>query len=86
MSTPPSPAADTNYLRELSGGTGYDDVICFAPVRPVVEQAGDILGFDGCLNFFAGPTNSQFKAEFNCTTFIISTPMWSAPPAAIPAI
>ena len=52
-------------LRELSGGTGYDDVICFAPVKPVVEQAGDILGFDGCLNFFAGPTNSQFKAEFN---------------------
>lgn len=59
------PGCDTNYLRELSGGTGYDDVICFAPVRPVVEQAGDILGFDGCLNFFAGPTNSQFKAEFN---------------------
>ncbi len=55
----------TEYLRELTGGTGYDDVICFAPVRPVVEQAGDILGFDGCLNFFAGPTNSQFKAEFN---------------------
>lgn len=55
----------TEYLRELSGGTGYDDVICFAPVRPVVEQAGDILGFDGCLNFFAGPTDSQFKAPFN---------------------
>ncbi len=55
----------TQYLRELSGGTGYDDVICFAPVRPVVEQAGDILGRDGCLNFFAGPTDSNFKAEFN---------------------
>ena len=55
----------TEYLRELSGGTGYDDVICFAPVKPVVEQAGDILGFDGCLNFFAGPTDSKFKAEFN---------------------
>ena len=55
----------TEYLRELSGGTGYDDVICFAPVKPVVEQAGDILGYDGCLNFFAGPTNTQFKAEFN---------------------
>ena len=55
----------TEYLRELSGGTGYDDVFCFAPVRPVVEQAGDILGFDGCLNFFAGPTDNQFKAEFN---------------------
>ena len=59
------PGCDTNYLRELSGGTGYDDVICFAPVKPVVEQASDILGFDGCLNFFAGPTNSQFKAKFN---------------------
>ena len=52
-------------LRDLTDGTGYNDVICFAPVRPVVEQADAILGFDGCLNFFAGPTNSQFKAEFN---------------------
>ena len=55
----------TEYLRSLTGGTGYDDVICFAPVKPVVEQADDILGFDGCLNFFAGPTDSQFKALFN---------------------
>ena len=55
----------TEYLRELTGGTGYDDVICFAPVKPLIEQAGDILGFDGCLNFFAGPTDSQFKAPFN---------------------
>ena len=53
------------YLRELSGGTGYNDVICFAPVKPVVEQGDAILAFDGCLNFFAGPTNTQFKAEFN---------------------
>ncbi|MCD8097465.1 MAG: zinc-binding dehydrogenase [Lachnospiraceae bacterium] len=52
-------------LRELTGGTGYDDVICFAPVKSIVEQADAILGHDGCLNFFAGPTNSQFKAEFN---------------------
>ncbi len=55
----------TEYLRELTGGTGYDDVICFAPVKPVIEQADDILGFDGCLNFFAGPTDSKFKANFN---------------------
>ncbi len=55
----------TQYLRELSGGTGYDDVICFAPVVPVIEQADDILGFDGCLNFFAGPTDSRFKAPLN---------------------
>jgi threonine dehydrogenase-like Zn-dependent dehydrogenase len=53
------------YLRELTGGTGYDDVICFAPVKSLVEQADGILGYDGCLNFFAGPTDSQFKANFN---------------------
>ncbi len=58
----PDPVA---ALRELTGGTGYDDVICFAPVRSVVEQADGILGFDGCLNFFAGPTDQNFKAELN---------------------
>ena len=53
------------YMRNLTGGEGYDDVFVFAPVKPVVEQADGILGFDGCLNFFAGPTNPEFKAEFN---------------------
>jgi threonine dehydrogenase-like Zn-dependent dehydrogenase len=53
------------HLRELSGGTGFDDVFIFAPVKPVVEQGDAILGFDGCLNFFAGPVNPEFKAEFN---------------------
>jgi len=53
------------HLRELTGGTGFDDVIVFAPVKPVIEQGDAILGFDGCLNFFAGPTNPEFKAEFN---------------------
>jgi len=53
------------HLRELSDGTGFDDVFIFAPVKNVVEQGDGILGFDGCLNFFAGPTNPEFKAEFN---------------------
>jgi threonine dehydrogenase-like Zn-dependent dehydrogenase len=52
-------------LRELTGGNGFDDVFVFAPVKQVVEQADAILGFDGCLNFFAGPTDPDFKAEFN---------------------
>ena len=55
----------TAMLMEISGGTGYDDVFCFAPVAPVVEQADDILAFDGCLNFFAGPSKAPFKAPFN---------------------
>jgi threonine dehydrogenase-like Zn-dependent dehydrogenase len=53
------------HLRDLTGGSGYDDVFVFAPVEQVVEQGDAILGFDGCLNFFAGPTDPDFKAEFN---------------------
>ncbi len=53
------------YLREITDGTGFDDVFVFAPVKSVVEQGDAILGFDGCLNFFAGPVNPEFRAEFN---------------------
>jgi threonine dehydrogenase-like Zn-dependent dehydrogenase len=52
-------------LKEISGGTGYDDVMVFAPVKPVVEQGDAILAKDGCLNFFAGPSDPNFRAEFN---------------------
>lgn len=52
-------------LKVLTGGKGYDDVFVFAPVKPVVEQADAILGFDGCLNFFAGPSDPNFSAMFN---------------------
>lgn len=52
-------------LRALSGGTGYDEVVVMAPVPAVVEQADDILAFDGCLNFFSGPSKAPFKAPFN---------------------
>ncbi len=55
----------TKYLRDLTGGAGYDDVFVFAPVRQVIEQGDAILGFSGCLNFFAGPTDPNFRAEFN---------------------
>jgi len=55
----------TAYLMGLTDGKGYDDVFVYAPVRPVVEQGDKILGRDGCLNFFAGPTNPTFSAEFN---------------------
>jgi len=52
-------------LKAISGGTGYDDVFVFAPVKPVVEQGDAILAFDGCLNFFAGPGDPTFSASFN---------------------
>lgn len=53
------------YLRGLTGGTGFDDVHVYAPVRAVVEQADQILGRDGCLNFFAGPTDTAFSGLIN---------------------
>lgn len=52
-------------LLKISGGTGYDDVLCYAPVAAVVTQSSAILGRDGCLNFFAGPTDNKFSATMN---------------------
>ena len=52
-------------LKAITGGYGYDDVFVFAPVKPVVEQGDAILAFDGCLNFFAGPSDPNFSAMFN---------------------
>ena len=56
----------TDELKALSPeGRGFDDVFVYAPVAPLIEQADQLLGFDGCLNFFAGPTDPQFSAKFN---------------------
>jgi len=52
-------------LRDLSGGLGFDDVYVYAPIKQVVEQGDKILGRDGCLNFFAGPTETEFVGECN---------------------
>lgn len=58
-------SSDKEELLELTGGRGFDDVFVYAPVSAVVELADEILGFDGCLNFFAGPLDKQFSAKFN---------------------
>jgi threonine dehydrogenase-like Zn-dependent dehydrogenase len=52
-------------LVALNGGGKYDDVFVFAPVKPVIETADRLLGQDGCLNFFAGPTDPAFSAQLN---------------------
>lgn len=52
-------------LMAFTDGTGYDDVLVFAPVAPVVEMADRLLGDDGCLNFFAGPSDPTFSAKLN---------------------
>jgi threonine dehydrogenase-like Zn-dependent dehydrogenase len=60
-----SNTSDKDELIALSGGTGFDDVFVYAPVPAVVELGDAILGFDGSLNFFAGPLDKKFSANFN---------------------
>ena len=52
-------------LKALNGGKLFDDVFVFAPVKPVLELGDRLLGHDGCLNFFAGPTDRAFSAGIN---------------------
>ncbi len=57
--------SNKDELLKLSRGNGYDDVFVFAPVASLVELGDSLLSEDGCLNFFAGPTNKDFSAKFN---------------------
>ncbi len=60
-----SDPAKLEEMMALTGGKGYNDVLVMAPVKPVVEQGDSLLAKDGCLNFFAGPSNKEFSAMFN---------------------
>ncbi|MDR2749198.1 MAG: zinc-binding dehydrogenase, partial [Clostridiales bacterium] len=53
------------YLLGLTGGKGYDDVFVYAPIRELAELGDRLMAFDGCMNFFAGPADSGFKANIN---------------------
>ena len=52
-------------LLALTDGTGYDDVLVFTPVSSMVELGDELLANDGCLNFFSGPSDRNFKAQLN---------------------
>ncbi len=53
------------HLKGLNEGEGYNDVFVFAPVASVIEMADQLMAFDGCLNFFAGPADPGFSAKLN---------------------
>ena len=55
----------TDKMMEISHGTGYNDIFVFAPVASLIEQADAMLAYDGCLNFFAGPSDREFTAKLN---------------------
>lgn len=58
-------ADPVEHLKKLNGDKLFDDVFVFAPVKPVLELGDRLLGQDGCLNFFAGPTDTEFNANLN---------------------
>lgn len=58
-------ANSTEDLLALTEGKGFDDIFVYVPVKELAEQADKLLAFDGCLNFFAGPTDKDFVALIN---------------------
>jgi len=58
-------SSSEEVLMSLTDGEGYDDVFVMAPVKPVISQGDRLLAKAGCMNFFAGPTDSEFKGEVN---------------------
>ena len=52
-------------LRSFVNGGGYDDIFVFAPVPSLVTLGSSILNIDGCLNFFAGPSDKSLMAPIN---------------------
>jgi L-sorbose 1-phosphate reductase len=58
----------SDAYRDLMNSTenkGFDDIFVMVPVSTVAEQASQLLGYDGCLNVFAGPTDKSFGAFVN---------------------
>lgn len=53
------------FLLSLVQEEGYDDIIVFAAVRELVELGSAVMAPNGCLNFFAGPLDTNFCASVN---------------------
>ena len=58
-------ADPVSELLSFTNGYGYDDVFIYVPSREAAEMGDKLLAFDGCMNFFAGPTDKQFRANIN---------------------
>lgn len=53
-------------LKALSkDNKGFDDVFLMVANSFVVKETEQILAYDGCLNFFAGPSDASFSSEIN---------------------
>ncbi len=52
-------------LMALTEGEGYHDVFVYAPIKELCEMGDKLMAFDGCMNFFAGPSDPNFTASMN---------------------
>ncbi|MDC7235394.1 MAG: zinc-binding dehydrogenase [Spirochaetales bacterium] len=52
-------------LMKLTENEGFSDMLVMVPFADALELGESVLGFNGCLNFFAGPTDEQFSARLN---------------------
>ena len=62
-------ADEDDFVEELKALTpdakGFDDIFLMAAKERLVTQAEQLLAYDGCLNFFAGPADSKFASTIN---------------------
>ena len=62
-------ADEDDIVEELKALTpdakGFDDVFLMAAKERLVTHAEQLLAYDGCLNFFAGPADSKFASTIN---------------------
>ena len=62
-------ADEVDIVEELKALTpdakGFDDIFLMAAKERLVTQAEQLLAYDGCLNFFAGPADSKFASTIN---------------------
>lgn len=52
-------------IMSITNNEGFDDMLVMALAPSALEFGESMLGFNGCMNFFAGPTNKNFYAKVN---------------------
>ena len=59
----------SDFVAELKaltpGGKGFDDIFLMVAQEDMVTKSEALLAWDGCLNFFAGPSDSKFASSIN---------------------
>ena len=63
---------------QLTENEGFCDMLIMVAHPQVLEFSESLLAFNGCLNFFAGPTDQQFSAKINTFKSNYSIPVHDA--------